>query len=78
MIQVEINNTQIDNAKDIDVVITMYRNKNNPKPYTITKNRRYKMVTLLKSLKNIYVLMFRIPIAEPIFKSNKHIYKIRY
>ena len=42
----------------------------------INKNRRYKMVTLLKSLENIYVLIFRIHIPESIFKSNKHIYAV--
>ena len=29
-------------------------------------------------IKNIYVLIFRIHISKSIFKSNKHIYKIRY
>ena len=51
---------------------------NYDKPYTISKNQGCKMVALLKSLKNIYVLIFRIHILESIFKSNKHIYKIRY
>ena len=44
----------------------------------IRKNQRCKIVALLKSLKNIYVLIFRIHIPESMFKSNKHIYKIRY
>ena len=44
----------------------------------LNENQRCKMVTLLKSLKNIYVLVFRIYIRESIFNSNKHIWRIRY
>ena len=40
--------------------------------------QRCKIVALLKSLKNIYVLIFWIHIPESIFTSNKHIYKIRH
>ena len=43
-----------------------------------SENQRCKMVALLKSLKNIYAPIIRIHISESIFKSNKHIYKIRY
>ena len=44
----------------------------------IKENQRCKRVTLLKSLKNIYVLIFRIHIPECIFKSNKHNNKIPF
>ena len=43
-----------------------------------SENQRCKIVALLKSLKNIYVLIFWIHIPESIFTSNKHIYKIRH
>ena len=53
----------------------LYRTRNN-QSYMISENQRCKTVALLKSLKNIYVLIFWIHIPESIFKSN--IYKIRY
>ena len=56
----------------------MHRNKNKQKPYMINENQGCKMVTLLKSLKKIYVLIFWIQSPKSIFKSNKHIYKVRY
>ena len=56
----------------------MHRNKNKQKPYMINENQGCKMVTLLKSLKKIYVLIFWIRSPKSIFKSNKHIYKVRY
>ena len=37
------------------------------------------MVSIIKIIdKNIYLLLLRIHIPESIFKSNKHIYQIRY
>ena len=47
----------------------LHKNKNNQKPYMISKNQR---------CTNIYVLIFQIHIPESIFKSNKNIYKIRW
>ena len=55
-----------------------YKSENNQKPHMRGENQRCKIVALLKSLKNIYVLILWIHIPESIFKSNKHIYKIRY
>lgn len=33
-------------------IYKLYINKNNPKPYMISENERYKMAALLKSIKN--------------------------
>ena len=49
------------------IVNNFYRNKNNQKPYMINESKRFKMVTLLKSLKDIYVLIFCIHVPESIF-----------
>ena len=44
----------------------------------ISDNQKSKIVALVKSLKKIYVPLFRIHIPDSIVKSNKYIYKIRY
>ena len=65
-------------GKNIIMGIHLYRNKNNQNPNMTSDNQKRKIVALVKSLKKIYVLLFRIHIPDSIVKNNKHIYKIRY